>query len=177
MKSKVNKETRIRNTNKKQPFFNRQIKEFNSRMVTRIKTPHSYFSKNNIPNDEENGRNNIAEKTAFHRFIYFILLSKLYRNGIINDAIFKKKYKDILNFKIFERHKQHPETFAVFFSQMFVMYFMTFAKRNQIFIFGVFEQLQSLMNEDVVHNKITQSISKNSQSDEESVIKTGFAPK
>lgn len=71
----------------------------------------------------------MAEKTAFHLFIYFILFSKLYRNGIIKEAIFKIKYNDILKSKIFERHKQHPETFSVFFAHVLVVYFMTFAKR------------------------------------------------
>jgi hypothetical protein len=47
----------------------------------------------------------IEEKTAFQRFIYFILFSKLYKNGTKKDIIFKTKYKDILKFKIFERHK------------------------------------------------------------------------
>jgi hypothetical protein len=45
------------------------------------------------------------EKTAFHRFIYFILFSKLYRNGTKKEAIFKNRYSDILKFEIFERHK------------------------------------------------------------------------
>ena len=36
------------------------------------------------------------KKTAFHLFIYFILFSKLYRKGMIKEAIFKKKYNDII---------------------------------------------------------------------------------
>jgi hypothetical protein len=47
----------------------------------------------------------IDVNTAFHRFIYFILLSKLYKNGTKKEAIFKNRYSDILNFKIFEWHK------------------------------------------------------------------------
>ena len=81
----------------------------------------------------------MAEKTAFHRFIYLILLSKLYKNGISKEEIFKIRYNDILNFKVFKRHKKHSKTFAVFFSQVFVVYFVTFAKRYQIFDFGVFK--------------------------------------
>ena len=72
----------------------------------------------------------IAEKTALHLFIYFILLSKLYKNGTKKDAIFKNKYNDILNFKIFERHKQHPKTFTFFFTYMLMMHFMPFAQAN-----------------------------------------------
>jgi hypothetical protein len=56
MKSKVNKDTGVGNTNEKQPFFDRQIKKFNAGMVPGIETPHSYFGKNNIPNNKENGR-------------------------------------------------------------------------------------------------------------------------
>ena len=81
----------------------------------------------------------MAEKTAFHRFIYLILLSKLYKNGTNKEAIFKIRYNDILNFKVFKRDKKHSKTFAVFLSQMFVVYFVTFAKRYQIFDFGVFK--------------------------------------
>ena len=80
----------------------------------------------------------MAEKTAFHRFIYLILLSKLYKNGISKEDIFKIRYNDILNLKVFKRHEKHSKTFAVFLSQMFVVYFVTFAKRYQIFDFGVF---------------------------------------
>ena len=71
----------------------------------------------------------IAEKIAFHLFMYFILFSKLYKNGTTNDAIFKKRYKDILNFKVFERHEKHSKTFSIFFTQMLVVYFMPFSKR------------------------------------------------
>ena len=44
---------------------------------------------------------------------------------------------------------------------MFVVHFMTFAKRYQIFVFGVFEQLKSLMDKDVVNDKIALSVGKN----------------
>jgi uncharacterized membrane protein len=60
---------------------------------------------------------------------------------------------------------------------MFVVHFMTFAKGYQIFVFGIFEQLKSLMDKNIVHNKITQSVSKNSQSNEKLVVKTSFCPK
>jgi hypothetical protein len=56
------------------------------------------------------------------------------------------------------------------------MHFVTFAKGYQIFVFGIFKQLQSLVNYDVVHDKIAQSVSKNPQSDEELVVKTSFCP-
>ena len=68
VKSKMNEDTRIRNADEKQPFFDGQIKEFNTRMVPRIETPHSYFGKNNIPNNEENCRNNYRRKNCFPAF-------------------------------------------------------------------------------------------------------------
>lgn len=68
MKSKMNKNTRIRNADKKHPFFNRQIKKFNSRMVAWIETPHSYFGKNNIPNNEENCGDDYSRKNCFPSF-------------------------------------------------------------------------------------------------------------
>ncbi len=48
---------------------------------------------------------NIAVNIAFHLLMYRILGSKLYRNGIKKEAIFKKKYNDILNFEIFKWHE------------------------------------------------------------------------
>ena len=42
---------------------------------------------------------NMAENTAFQRLMYFIRLSKLYRNGMMKEAIFRKKYNDIMFFE------------------------------------------------------------------------------
>jgi hypothetical protein len=44
-------------------------------------------------------------KIDFQRLMYFIRFSKLYKNGIKKDAIFKIRYNDILYFKIFEGYK------------------------------------------------------------------------
>jgi hypothetical protein len=68
VKSKVNKDTRIRNTDKKQPFLDRQIKEFYPRMIPWIETPHSYFGKNDIPNNKENCRDDYRRKNSFPAF-------------------------------------------------------------------------------------------------------------
>lgn len=43
----------------------------------------------------------IDGKIVFHRLMYFILFSKLYENGINKEAIFKTRYNDMLDFKIF----------------------------------------------------------------------------
>lgn len=93
----------------------------------------------------------IDEKTAFHLLIYFILFSKLYRNGINKEAIFKIRYKDILKSEIFKRHKKHPETFSVFFAHVLVVYFMSFSQTKQVFIFSVFKQLESLVYHHVMN--------------------------
>lgn len=71
MKSKVNKDTRIRNTDEKQPFLDRQIKEFNTGMIPWIKTPHPYFGKNDIPNNKEKCSNNYRRKNSFPAFDIF----------------------------------------------------------------------------------------------------------
>ena len=60
---------------------------------------------------------------------------------------------------------------------MLVMDFMAFAKGYQIFVFGIFEQLQPLVDNDVVHDKIAQTVSKNPQSDEKAVIETRIRTK
>ena len=49
----MDKNTRIRYTNKKQPLLNRQFKKFDSSMIPRIKTPNTNFSKNDVPNNKE----------------------------------------------------------------------------------------------------------------------------
>ena len=123
----MNKNTGVRYADEKQPLLYWQIKKFNSRMIARIETPNTHFGKDNM---KKIAVIIIAEKTAFQRFIYFILFSKLYRNGIIKEAIFKIRYKDILNFEIFERYEKHSKTFAVFFSQVFVMNFVAFSKSH-----------------------------------------------
>jgi len=61
----MNKNTRIRDADKKQPFLYGQIKKFDSRMVSWIKTPNSHFGENNIPNDKKKGSNNNCRKDGF----------------------------------------------------------------------------------------------------------------
>jgi len=64
----MNKDAGIWNAYKKKPFFNRQMKEFNSRMITGIETPNTNFSEDNIPNNEENCRQNDGRKNSFPSF-------------------------------------------------------------------------------------------------------------
>jgi hypothetical protein len=68
VKGKVYKNTRVRNADKKQPFFNGQIKKFNTGMVAGIETPNTNFRKNNIPDNKENGRQDYCRKNSFPTF-------------------------------------------------------------------------------------------------------------
>ena len=58
----------IRNADKKQPFFDGQIKKFDSGMITGIKTPNTHFGKDNIPNNIENCRQDYRRKNCFPSF-------------------------------------------------------------------------------------------------------------
>lgn len=64
----MDKQTGIRNTEKKQPLFYRQTKPFDARMVCRVEMPNAYFSKKNIPNDKKNRRNQQSRKQNFPSF-------------------------------------------------------------------------------------------------------------
>ena len=77
----MDKKARIRNADKKQPFLDRQIKEFYPRMITRIKTPHSHFRENNIPNNEENSRNQDGQKNSFPSFYILHSVFKTIQKG------------------------------------------------------------------------------------------------
>lgn len=64
----MDEEAGIRNADEKQPFLDRQIKEFNSRMITWIETPDAYFGKNDVPNDKKNSGNYYGRKNSFPPF-------------------------------------------------------------------------------------------------------------
>lgn len=68
MKGKMDKNTGVRNTYKKEPFFDGQVKKFDSGMVSWIETPNTHFGKNNIPNNKENCRQNYGQKNGFPSF-------------------------------------------------------------------------------------------------------------
>lgn len=78
----------------------------------------------------------------------------------------------ILHTVIFKRNKQHPKTFTLFFTQMFMMYFMRFSQTDQIFVIRVLEPLKTLVNQDIMNHKIAKSIEHNSESNEKQVIHT-----
>jgi hypothetical protein len=63
--------------------------------------------------------------------------------------------------KIFHGYKEHAKTFAFFFAQMLVVYFVRFAQGTEIEIVGAAKELEALMDQDVVHHKIGQAIEGN----------------
>ena len=65
LQSKMDKQTRIRNTNKKQPLLYRQSQNFYTGMVPWIEMPNAYLSKKNIPNDKKNSRSQQSRKQSF----------------------------------------------------------------------------------------------------------------
>jgi hypothetical protein len=71
----------------------------------------------------------------------------------------------LLILEIFKRHQQHTKTFAMFFSDVFVMHFVGASYRSSIAIVCISEEFESLVNEDVVHQEIRPSVGENAQSD------------
>ena len=61
-------------------------------------------------------------------------------------------------FEIFERHEQHPKALAVFLAQMFVVDFVRLTNGHQVHILGPFEQGEALVNEDVMHHEVSESV-------------------
>ena len=53
--------------------------------------------------------------------------------------------------KIFERHKQHPETFPIFFSQMFVVHFVGFSQTPKIPVVCFIEPFETTVYQHIVH--------------------------
>ena len=66
---------------------------------------------------------------------------------------------------IFEWYEEHPEAFAMFLVQVFVMYFVCTAKALEICSFGITKEPESLMNEYIVHKKICKAIHGDAYSD------------
>ena len=67
----MNKKAGIRNAYKKQPFLDRQVKKFDSGMVSRIETPNANFGKDNIPNNKENCCCYNCRENSFPSFYIF----------------------------------------------------------------------------------------------------------
>src|SRR5690606_18462682 len=72
--------------------------------------------------------------------------------------------------EIFERHVQKSETFAIFFSRVLVMLFVSPAKCQKIRVFGVCENFKPLMNKNIMYKKIRHSVQHYAQSDKEQII-------
>jgi len=65
----------------------------------------------------------------------------------------------------------------MFFSKMFMVNFVCFSKTDQIFIFGVFEPFKTLVDQYIVNQKITDTISRDAASDKKQVIETALNAK
>ena len=63
--------------------------------------------------------------------------------------------------EIFERNPQHTETFAFFFSQVFVMDLMGTPDRFEVAALGLAEPFDALMDEHIMHQKISESVERN----------------
>jgi hypothetical protein len=72
----------------------------------------------------------------------------------------KKSKRVLFDFfsEIFQRNQKHTKAFAVFFSQMLVMHFMSTANCPEIPVVAVAENFESLVNEYIVHHKIAKSV-------------------
>jgi hypothetical protein len=65
--------------------------------------------------------------------------------------------------KIFPRHNQHPETFAIFLADVFVVHFVRASNRFCVTVIRVSEDFKPLMDEDVVNRKVCNPIREDSQ--------------
>ena len=61
-------------------------------------------------------------------------------------------------FEIFKRHKQHPKALAIFLAQMLVVDFVCLSNGHQVHVLCPFEQGEALVNEDVVHHEVGESV-------------------
>lgn len=68
-------------------------------------------------------------------------------------------------FQVFHRHPEHAEAFAVFLADVFVVHFVGTANASCVTAVGISEQFEPLVDENVVHHEIGQSVGKNPQSD------------
>jgi hypothetical protein len=57
---------------------------------------------------------------------------------------------------------------------MFMVYFVGFSQTNQILVFGVFEPLESLVNQNIMHHEIAKSVKGDSQSYEKKIVHPSF---
>ena len=66
--------------------------------------------------------------------------------------------------EVFYWNPQKSKTLAMFFMCMFMMLLVSSSNSKQIGVFGVFENFKSLMNENIMHKKISHSVQCNSYS-------------
>lgn len=68
-------------------------------------------------------------------------------------------------FPVFEGHNQHPEVFAMLFAQVFVVHFVCPANSTHIAIIPMRPNFETLMNNNIVNQEITQAIQRNANAD------------
>jgi hypothetical protein len=67
--------------------------------------------------------------------------------------------------EVFFGNKEHPKVFTLFFSQVFVVYFMRPSNTSGVGVIYVSEPFKALVNKNVVHHKIGDSVGENAESD------------
>ena len=74
-------------------------------------------------------------------------------------------------------HPQHAKAFPIVLVEVFVMHFMGATNGFEISIVGFSQNLKALMDENIVHKKVTKSIQGDAQTDPKQIIISGLHPK
>lgn len=75
-----------------------------------------------------------------------------------------------IHLKIFHRDVQKTKTFTVFLDQMLVVLLMTASDGLEIGVVGAGKQFNTLVNEDIVHQKIGNAVEGNAEADVKQII-------
>ena len=82
-----------------------------------------------------------------------------------------------LLFKIFEWNKQHSKTLSATFAYIFMVHFVRPSYCFCIFTFGVSKNFEPLVNKNIVNQKVSQTISKNSNAQSQTNTQYFIFPK
>jgi len=58
-----------------------------------------------------------------------------------------------------------------------MMYFMCFSESDEVFVFSVFEPLKTLMNQNIVNQKVTGTVKRNAASNKKQIIESALNTK
>ena len=67
-------------------------------------------------------------------------------------------------FKIFHRHPEHSETFAILFAEVFVMGFMRSSYGFELVVVCISENFKTLMDEYIVYEEVGKAVKSDAQS-------------